>query len=76
MKFIKGFGQFWYDFLIGDDWKIAAGVLLVLAVGVAIILGGSYSDAVLTIGLALGIAAAFSVALMIDVRGSAPQKKH
>ena len=27
MNRIKEFGIFWYDFLIGDDWKIAFGVL-------------------------------------------------
>jgi len=25
------FGRFWWDFLIGDDWTIAAGVLVALA---------------------------------------------
>lgn len=23
MRFIKGFAEFWYDFIIGDGWKIA-----------------------------------------------------
>lgn len=31
MKFLKAFGQFWYDFIIGDDWTIAAGIVLALA---------------------------------------------
>jgi len=25
---IKAFGEFWYDFIIGDDWTIAVGILL------------------------------------------------
>jgi uncharacterized membrane protein len=25
---LKAFGLFWYDFVIGDDWQIAAGVLV------------------------------------------------
>ena len=25
------FGRFWYDFVIGDDWTIAAGVVVALA---------------------------------------------
>ena len=25
---IKAFGAFWYDFIIGDDWRIAAGIVL------------------------------------------------
>ncbi len=28
---IRGFGRFWYDFLVGDDWTIAAGVVVALA---------------------------------------------
>lgn len=29
---LKAFGWFWYDFIIGDDWTIAAGVLLILGI--------------------------------------------
>jgi hypothetical protein len=32
MKWIKGFGLFWYDFIIGDDWHVAALVTAGLAV--------------------------------------------
>ena len=70
MKFLKGFGQFWYDFLIGDDWKIAVAVVSVLLVGWAIVATDSYNEHVLTVCLALGVAAAFTTALLIDVRRS------
>lgn len=29
---LRAFGAFWYDFLIGDDWRVALGVVLALAV--------------------------------------------
>jgi hypothetical protein len=29
---LKAFGLFWYDFVIGDDWTVAAGVVIALAV--------------------------------------------
>jgi hypothetical protein len=32
MARLKAFGAFWYDFVIGDDWVLAAGVVLALAV--------------------------------------------
>jgi hypothetical protein len=32
MRAITGFVQFWYDFIIGDDWLIAALVALCLVV--------------------------------------------
>jgi hypothetical protein len=28
---IRAFGAFWWDFIVGDDWRIAAGVVLALA---------------------------------------------
>jgi len=31
MKQLKAFGAFWYDFVIGDDWRVAAGVVIALA---------------------------------------------
>jgi hypothetical protein len=31
MSFIKRFLAFWYDFIVGDDWVVAAGVVLLLA---------------------------------------------
>lgn len=33
MNVIKSFLRFWYDFIVGDAWEIAAGVVLVLAAG-------------------------------------------
>ena len=29
---LKSFGAFWYDFVIGDDWHVAAIVVVALAV--------------------------------------------
>lgn len=30
MSRISAFFAFWYDFIVGDDWRIAAGVVLAL----------------------------------------------
>ena len=32
MKQLRSFGAFWYDFIIGDDWQVAALVVAGLAV--------------------------------------------
>jgi hypothetical protein len=29
---MKAFARFWYDFIVGDDWTIAVGVVLALGV--------------------------------------------
>jgi membrane protease YdiL (CAAX protease family) len=31
VKYVVNFGKFWYDFVIGDDWRIAAGVVVVIS---------------------------------------------
>jgi hypothetical protein len=37
VRYVRGFGRFWFDFLIGDDWRIAAGVASVLGVGAVLV---------------------------------------
>jgi hypothetical protein len=68
MRFLKSFAQFWYDFLIGDDWKIAAGVILALAVVTGALRLTSLGDVALTLLGGVALLVAFSVSLMIDVR--------
>lgn len=31
MKPLRAFAAFWYDFVIGDDWRVAVGLALALA---------------------------------------------
>ena len=28
MRYIIGFAAFWYDFIVGDDWRVAAAVVV------------------------------------------------
>jgi hypothetical protein len=65
MRFVRAFFQFWYDFVIGDDWKIAAAVVAVLLAGAVAVLAGA-NDAVLAPLLAIGLGAAFTASLLID----------
>jgi hypothetical protein len=30
-RWLRGFGAFWWDFIIGDDWRVAVGVVAALA---------------------------------------------
>lgn len=30
MTFLRAFFSFWYDFVVGDDWSVAAGVVVAL----------------------------------------------
>ena len=32
MRFLIGFGRFWYEFIVGDDWTIAGAIVAALIV--------------------------------------------
>jgi len=69
LRFARGFGQFWYDFLIGCDLKIAGAVVTGLAVAIAAVVGGVHG-AVLIPLFAAAIVAGFVVVMFIDVADS------
>ena len=31
MSYVVAFGRFWWNFIVGDDWRVAAGVAVALA---------------------------------------------
>lgn len=72
MRFLKSFGQFWYDFVIGDDPKIAVAVVLALGVLGAIMASNVFGDHGLAITGGLLIIVFFAASLAIDVR---PKKR-
>jgi hypothetical protein len=32
MRYVRSFGRFWWTFIVGDDWLLAAGVALAFGV--------------------------------------------
>jgi hypothetical protein len=36
MSWLRRFGRFWWDFIVGDDWRVAAGVVVALALSAAL----------------------------------------
>lgn len=71
LRALRSFGRFWYDFVVGDDPKIAAGVVLALGVALAALAVGAGDAAVALIG-GLAVMAAFAVGLAVDVRPRRP----
>ena len=37
MRYLTSLVRFWYDFIVGDDWTVAAGVLMALALTSALV---------------------------------------
>jgi hypothetical protein len=71
VKFLKSFGQFWYDFIIGDDWKIAVGVVLALALAVLAMKTNTLSDQLVALAGGGAVVGAFAISLAVDVRPAA-----
>jgi hypothetical protein len=67
MRFIRAFGRFWYDFIVGDDWRIAAGVVVVLAAGAGLVATG-VSDDVLVPLVGAGIVGVVSLSIIAGAR--------
>jgi hypothetical protein len=57
VRFVKGFGRFWWDFIVGDDWRIAAGVVVVLTAGALLVADTSAPDGLVAALVAVGIVA-------------------
>lgn len=70
MRYLKAFGQFWYDFIIGDDYKIAVSVVAALLVTLALMTWTGLSDGALTVIGGLLVMASFGVSLVIDTRSA------
>jgi hypothetical protein len=64
MRYLRGFGRFWYDFIVGDDWKIAAGVCLMLALGAVLVAATSVPDTALTLLVLAGILAVAAASIV------------
>ena len=67
MSVLRGIGRFCYDFVIGDDWKIAAAVVTALALTLALLLSDVVSNGVVTVVGAVLLLASFTVSMVVDV---------
>jgi hypothetical protein len=67
VSILRGIYRFLYDFIIGDDWKVAAAVLTALVVGLGLLSAG-VSTAVTVVSTAILLFATFTTAMIVDVR--------
>ena len=70
MRLVRGFLRFCCDFLVGDDWRIAAGVVLVLAAGAVLVAREALEDDLLVPLVGAGIVGVVSLSLLAGARRS------
>jgi hypothetical protein len=66
MRYLKGFGRFWFDFVVGEDWRIAGGVVAALCLGALALRARLVSDSL----LAVLVAAAIVFVVVLSVLGA------
>jgi hypothetical protein len=71
MRFLRAFGRFWWDFVVGDDWRIAVGVVAVLAGGAVLVAETDVPHALVAVLAATGIAVVVLVSIVAATRRSA-----
>ncbi len=59
LRYLKAFYEFWYDFIIGDDWTVAAGVVILL--GLVALFPASHPVAWLAVPVIIVLLLALSV---------------
>ena len=57
MRYVRGFLRFWLEFVVGDDWRIAAGVVAVLAVGAVLVGTDAVDHALVALVVGAGVMA-------------------
>ena len=66
---LRGFGRFWYDFVVGDDWRIAAGIVVLVVAGALLVRGSVLPTDAIAIGLPVLLVALVAASILHDARG-------
>ncbi len=67
---LRAFGAFWYDFLIGDDWKIAAYVVAVMVAIGLLVAHTTLGDTVTIVVGTVVLMVLFTASVLFDARRS------
>ena len=65
---IRGFGRFWFDFVVGDDWRIAVGIGLVLVAGALLVRGHVVRTDAIAVGLPALVVVLVAASILRDAR--------
>ena len=69
---VRGFVAFWVDFIVGEDWRIAAGVALLLLGSAGLVHGELVRTSVVAVGLPIVIVCLVAASILRDGRRLRP----
>jgi hypothetical protein len=75
VKYVSGFARFWWDFIVGDDWRIAAGVAAVLGAGAVLVAETDLSDTAVALLSAAGILTVVTTSIVTGAVAAAKRKR-
>jgi hypothetical protein len=61
MNYVRNFLAFWYDFIVGDAWEVAGGVLIALVVSAILASSGLRNIVWLILPLIVGLSLTLSL---------------
>ena len=56
MRHVRAFGRFWWNFVVGDDWRVAAGIVVALGLASPLARDGTNAWWLLPLAVALLLA--------------------
>jgi hypothetical protein len=65
---LRAFGRFWYDFVVGDDWRIAAGIVLLVVAGALLVRGSVVRTDAIAVGLPVLLVGLVAASILRDAR--------
>ena len=68
MSIITGLFRFLYDFIVGDAWEIAAGIVVVFAIGAALVRSEALSSDVIAPLVAIGCILVVGGSVYVEAR--------
>ena len=70
MRLLRDFGRFWWDFVVGDEWRIAVIVAVATALGAVAASEHRVDGEIIACAVALGVMAAVCVVVIAAGRRS------
>jgi hypothetical protein len=67
---LRRFARFWFDFVVGDDWRMAAGVFGIVAVAGVLVHAQAVTTGVLAGGVTAAVLTLAGGCVVRDVRRS------
>jgi hypothetical protein len=68
MKHLVSFGRFWWDFIVGDDWRAAAGIVAAIGLTAGVAAAGLAAWWVLPVAVAAILYLSLRRAIRADLR--------